>query len=367
MIAKFPGHPFAALPILSEPDLIEALQANVTLEPTDEVPMSTGVPPHVAHSISIEKVGVLTKELGDKMSTYQEKLQETVEAAIDKKIVSEGGINHAIMSEAMEKLKMDLLNELKTHLSICPCDKSAPIDVPLVSNEVSSRGFLFYRGGWWCVPETFSFPRGISRKLGWWMWLKGALHPMADSNIQHKVKPYRFLGALDFVSKKNKSDFKNGWQPIFSMMMVAPGVDIPKKEEDITDECVDSTYTIATAFLKERYSYIFKKSTDGTLSGMSLFTWSRKVRHSEVKKHGTPSDKAFLPASKPMNTADGEFRTRKRAHKEVTKGPRKGMSRRQEAARNNNNSDNDDSSVVVGEDFADAFPGAGDNAHAGDY
>ena len=56
------------------------------------------------------------------------------------------------------------------------------------------------------------------------------------------------------------------------MMMVAPGVDIPKKEEDITDECVDSTYTIATAFLKERYSYIFKKSTDGTLSGMSLFT-----------------------------------------------------------------------------------------------
>ena len=158
MIAKFPGHPFAALPILSEPDLIEALQANVTLEPTDEVPMSTGVPPHVAHSISIEKVGVLTKELGDKMSTYQEKLQETVEAAIDKKIVSEGGINHTIMSEAMEKLKMDLLNELKTHLSICPCDKSAPIDVPLVSNEVSSRGFLFYRGGWWCVPETFLFP-----------------------------------------------------------------------------------------------------------------------------------------------------------------------------------------------------------------
>ena len=63
---------------------------------------------------------------------------------------------------------------------------------------------------------------------------------MVDSNIQHKVKPYRFLGALDFVSKKNKSDFKNGWQPIFSMMMVAPGVDIPKKEEDITDECVDS-------------------------------------------------------------------------------------------------------------------------------
>ena len=40
MIAKFPGHPFVALPILSEPDLIEALQSNVTLEPMDEL---TGV------------------------------------------------------------------------------------------------------------------------------------------------------------------------------------------------------------------------------------------------------------------------------------------------------------------------------------
>ena len=62
IVAKFPGHPFLALPILSMPDLVDSLKENVTLEATDDVPMATGVPPHVRHTMSIERVGALTKE-----------------------------------------------------------------------------------------------------------------------------------------------------------------------------------------------------------------------------------------------------------------------------------------------------------------
>ena len=185
---------------------------------------------------------------------------------------------------------------------------------------------------------------------------------MPDTDIQHKVKPYRFLRELDFVSKGNKQQLRNGWRPIFTTMAGAPGVVIPKKEEDVTDEIVDSTYTIATDFLKERYSYIFKKSTEISLTDMSIFTWSRKVQNSEVRKFGTPSDKAYLSASRRKNPL---FHTRKRVCKAVPRGPKRGKSRRQEAAAaaaaNNNNSDNsnDDS---VGGDFGREF-GRGE----GDY
>ena len=77
------------------------------------------------------------------MDTYQENLQETAETAIDKQVVSEGGINHAIMTQSMDKLKTDLLDELKTHMKTLPFDRPDPINVPVVSNVVSSRGFIF--------------------------------------------------------------------------------------------------------------------------------------------------------------------------------------------------------------------------------
>ncbi len=34
---------------------------------------------------------------------------------------------------------------------------------------------------------------------------------------------------------------------------------------------------------------------------MSIFTWSRKVRYSEVSKKGTPSDIAYLPPAQVKN------------------------------------------------------------------
>ena len=45
--AKNPGHPFASLTILNNPELLNLLKGKVTLEPTLSLSKATGIPPHV--------------------------------------------------------------------------------------------------------------------------------------------------------------------------------------------------------------------------------------------------------------------------------------------------------------------------------
>ncbi len=72
------------------------------------------------------------------------------------------------------------------------------------------------------------------------------------------VKPYCKLSGCDLHSKELKNEYKLNWKPIFSKMMEAPGLTIPHNLADVDEAFVQTSYTIATEFLKENYSYIFK-------------------------------------------------------------------------------------------------------------
>ena len=83
-------------------------------------------------------------------------------------------------------------------------------------------------------------------------------------------------------------------------MTETPGLVIPAQEHDIDDAFVESSYASATRYLRENYSYIFQ-GPEGSTEGFLIGTWSRKVRRSEVLKHGTPEDKAKLAPPNPKN------------------------------------------------------------------
>jgi hypothetical protein len=52
------------------------------------------------------------------------------------------------------------------------------------------------------------------------------------------------------------------WKPIFSKMMSAPGVEISHHVEDITEYILRSSHAMATAYLRENFSYIFQQLED---------------------------------------------------------------------------------------------------------
>ena len=78
-------------------------------------------------------------------------------------------------------------------------------------------------------------------------------------------------------------------------MSSATGLNFPSCVDDTTDIDVSSSYTIATEYLKDNYSYIFMDGKEGVIVTCLIGKWSHNFLPSEVKKNGTIEDKAKKP------------------------------------------------------------------------
>ena len=69
--SKYPGHPFHGLALLDEHELLKELKSkHLTLEPTQQVPLPTGVPTHINHTITLKKVFDLCTKIDLKAQNY---------------------------------------------------------------------------------------------------------------------------------------------------------------------------------------------------------------------------------------------------------------------------------------------------------
>ena len=95
--------------------------------------------------------------------------------------------------------------------------------------------------------------------------------------------------------------------------------------DDVDEKFVQSSYIIATDFLKKVVSYVWLKADEGRISKYTIGTWSRKVARSEIECHGTPGDIARLPPvgkrNKPDQSKRGGWRIEKSTVRRVV--PRK--------------------------------------------
>ncbi len=80
-------------------------------------------------------------------------------------------------------------------------------------------------------------------------------------------------------------------------MSEAPGIELPTTMDasTITEDYVDKTYEISTAYLKNTYEYLFEKEhSEQVISSWSITTWSNRIQRSKVMKWGTPRYKALF-------------------------------------------------------------------------
>ena len=155
--------------------------------------------------------------------------------------------------------------------------------------------------------------------------MKGAVH--IDGGQKWRIKPYRHFVRRNFPSKKLKDEYRFEWQPVFREMMKAPGLVIPKDPRDVDDAFVESSYAVATAFLREKYSFIFA-GPDGSTENLLIGTWSKKVRRSFVPMHGIPDDIANLPPATARNNKKRAGTVRvSRPYRNKRKCPRRGEGR----------------------------------------
>ena len=107
------------------------------------------------------------------------------------------------------------------------------------------------------------------------------------------VKPFRLMTGSELPTKRLATELDTKWNPIFCKVMEAP--DIHPIPNDVNEEFVQSSYAIATEYLKQIVSYIWSKTDEGKISKYTLGTWSKKVTHIEIELHETPGDISRLP------------------------------------------------------------------------
>jgi hypothetical protein len=306
--ANHPGHPFQLLPVLNDEELLLELKGLLTLEANDHVPMATGVPPHVEHQQAIKDVHAVCIETRNTVAQFRNDIEKLISEAVDAKVASEGGVNLSILRDVVGSLKAELLEKLDSITIRSSDNDGSNGGVPAVSPTVVLAGpFQFtYGGTCWCLPKSFQFPHGTMRFRGWTKWLRGAIH--IDGVQRWRVKPYRKLLGKDIYSESQRNIYKNEWKPIFSKMMEAPGLCVPKNTDDITDDILSESYKIATTYLKSSFEYIFLNKPEGATDSYTIGTWSFKIKVSEVQKHGTDNDKAKLP---PRTASNQQHKTKR--------------------------------------------------------
>ena len=153
---------------------------------------------------------------------------------------------------------------------------------------------------------------------------------VVDGGQQWRIMPYRNLKYKMLPNEPLRTVFKTQWTPIFRVMEKAPGLNLPAKLEDIDETVVERTFVVATEYLRGQYEYIFEAPA-GLVSSYTIGTWCAKIKPSNVRKHGTESDKAKLPPQRGRHKRHGSMRSFLSPRTQIRKVAKKGTSKRASA------------------------------------
>ena len=87
---RIPGHPFAKIPLLQHPELLQELKAYITTEPKGTVTKATGIPPHIRMVTKIAKVADLCNETLETVGRLSDTIEKAVSDAYKKKQANKG-------------------------------------------------------------------------------------------------------------------------------------------------------------------------------------------------------------------------------------------------------------------------------------
>ena len=103
--------------------------------------------------------------------------------------------------------------------------------------------------------------------------------------------------------------FKLEWQPIMKKMENTPGMQLPEKYANINEEVLNSSFILATRYLKENiYSFLFLDKNK-RIESWTVGSWSKCTQRNHILKHGNANDIANLPDEKRENRAHVTKRT----------------------------------------------------------
>jgi hypothetical protein len=96
---------------------------HLTLEPTQQVLLATGVPSHIDHFITLRKVFDLCTKIDLKLDSHSKTLRGSILDVIDQKVGSEGGVKSVVLAKSLDQLKDELFRRID---ALGECSRTPP-------------------------------------------------------------------------------------------------------------------------------------------------------------------------------------------------------------------------------------------------
>ena len=162
------GHPFGAIPLLQNPELLRRMKEKVTIEPTPSMSKATGVPPHVMQLNLMTSLLELCQTTLLRINEQTEVERQTIFEAMEQRILENGQISRHQIVSILDEFRNGIRDDVRQQIESMQAQQGllnqrngGDERMPLARNQGTAGGVLFtYHGRFWDVPETFSFPSG---------------------------------------------------------------------------------------------------------------------------------------------------------------------------------------------------------------
>ena len=311
-------NPLAKIPIYADAHLLRNLKKLVQTKATTKIPKATGIPPHTSMICSLnDLINKFIAEKEERLAMF-ERLGQIVSDKLEQIAADNGSLTRSsvegILQSEFSTFKQCMQEEIRetvkytlTHSGVLPFRRENEGDHQLDCANTQRRStfkMYAYSGRMFFVPENFNFPCDVQRKAGWIFWLKGM-----DFQGKFPVRPFRFLTSSMLPKTKDvKKQYNNEWKPIMTKMEKTPGLVIPNDLNAITSTFIDESYKLATEHLKANVcNFIWSRHLNH--ENWTVGTWSMKTSPNQIRKFGTNSDVANLPAPTHHNRPHSQKRT----------------------------------------------------------
>jgi hypothetical protein len=116
--AQYAGHPLSAVPLLQNPELLNRLKMKVTIEPTNSLAISTGIPPHVKQLNLMTSLLELCQTTLLRVNEQSTIVRESIFEAMELRAIENGQITRHQIVDILDEFRNGIREDVRVQIEL---------------------------------------------------------------------------------------------------------------------------------------------------------------------------------------------------------------------------------------------------------
>ena len=116
--AVHPGHPLSAVPLLQNPELLNRLKTKITIEPTNSLAVSTGIPPHVKQLNLMTSLLELCQTTLLRVNEQSAIVRESIFEAMELRAIENGQVTRHQIVDILDEFRNGIRDDVRAQIEL---------------------------------------------------------------------------------------------------------------------------------------------------------------------------------------------------------------------------------------------------------